>query len=164
MLAAAVALLSRRDFVRAELRARLLRLARRYGEGAGPSAEVDHAAVDQVLDRVQAQGLLSERRFVEGFVRTRAARFGPARLRYELARRGVEPDLIDAAIGPLQDDEFERAYSLWLKRFKCGARDARQRASGARFLAARGFSHDVIRRILKTAGLSERPPERCDPG
>ena len=104
-----------------------------------------------MLDHVQTQGLLCERRFVEGFVRARAARFGPARLRHELARRGIEQDLIDAALAAHQADEFASAQALWLKRFKTGPLDARERARQARFLSGRGFSHEVIRRILKTA-------------
>jgi regulatory protein len=138
-------------------------VARRQRGAAGVAADLDLAEVEQVLDQVQAQDLLCERRFVEGFVRTRAQRFGPARLRHELLRRGVESDLIDAAIGPLLSDEFARAHALWLRRFQSAARDTRARASQARFLAARGFSHDVIRRILKMADLSERPQERCEP-
>jgi regulatory protein len=128
------------------LRGRLLRLAGPRGSAAEAACEVD-----QVLDQVQAQGLLCERRFVEGFVRLRAARFGPARLRYELSRRGIEPDLIEAALGAHQGDEYARAQALWARRFKSGALNERERARQARFLSGRGFSHEVIRRILKTA-------------
>jgi regulatory protein len=140
LLRSAVALLSRRDFSRAELRGRLLRAANE------PGAE---AEVDRVLDTVQEQGLLSEERFVEGFVRTRQARFGPARLRHDLSRRGVSEDRIDAALKSAGCDEYAAAYALWLKRFKSAPPDARAWARQARFLAARGFSHDVIRRVLK---------------
>ncbi len=142
LLRAAVALLARRDFSRAELRGRLLRAA------VAPEAA---AQVEQVLDRVQAQGLLNEERFVEGFVRARAGRFGPARLRHELLRRGVDPERIDAALKPQQADEYDRARALWLKRFKLLPADERERARQARFLAARGFSHEVIRRVLQRA-------------
>jgi regulatory protein len=111
-----------------------------------PAAE---AEVDRVLDTVQEQGLLSEERFVEGFVRTRQARFGPARLRHDLSRRGVSEDRIDAALKSAGCDEYAAAHALWLKRFKSPPPDARAWARQARFLAARGFSHDVIRRVLK---------------
>jgi len=104
-----------------------------------------------VLDAMEAQGLLSEQRFIDGFVRTRAARFGPARLRHELLRRGIPEDRIDAALKLHQRDEYAAALTLWEKRFKSPPADRREWARQARFLAARGFSHEVIRRILDSA-------------
>jgi regulatory protein len=139
VLRAAVALLARRDFSRAELRVRLLRTA---------GAEAGAAEIDRVLDAVQAQGLLSEDRFVEEFIRTREARFGPVRLRHELLRRGVAEERIEAALKQHLRDEYAAAHALWLKRFKSAPPDAREWARQARFLGARGFSHDVIRKVL----------------
>jgi regulatory protein len=141
LLRSAVTLLSRRDFSRAELRARLLRQC--------PANDAEAAAeADRVLDTMEAQGLLSEQRFVEGFVRARAARFGPARLRHELLRRGVSEDRIEAALKLHQHDEYAAAHTLWERRFKSAPTDRREWARQARFLAARGFSHEVIRRVL----------------
>ena len=140
LLRSAVALLARRDFSRADLRVRLLRAA---------APDVGEAEVDQVLDTVQARGLLSEDRFVEGFIRTRQARFGPVRLRHELLRRGVDEERVQSALGRLAGDEFAAAQALWLKRFKTAPRDAREWARQARFLGARGFSHEVIRKVLE---------------
>jgi regulatory protein len=139
LLRAAVALLSRRDFSRAELRARLLRAA---------GADANAAEVDRVLDAVEVQGLLSEDRFVQEFIRTREARFGPARLRHELLRRGVAEERIEAALKLHRRDEYAAAHALWLKRFKSAPPDAREWARQARFLGARGFSHDVICKVL----------------
>src|SRR5690349_347832 len=138
LLRVAVALLSRRDFSRAELRARLLRVA---------GAHADATEVDRALDAVQAQGLLSEDRFVQEFIRTREARFGPVRLRHELLRRGVAEERIEAALKVHLRDEYAAAHALWLKRFKSTPPDAREWARQARFLGARGFSHDVIRKV-----------------
>ena len=142
-------LLSRRDYSRAELRARLLRAAGAATDAAGADgAGADLAEVDQVLDTVQAEGLLSEDRFVEGFIRTRQARYGPVRLRHELLRHGVTQERIEAALKLVARDEYAAAHALWLKRFQLAPADAREWARQARFLGARGFSHDVIRQVL----------------
>jgi regulatory protein len=142
-------LLSRRDYSRAELRARLLRAAGAATDAAGADAAgADLAEVDQVLDTVQAEGLLSEDRFVEGFIRTRQARYGPVRLRHELLRRGVTEDRIEAALRAVARNEYETALALWLKRFASTPIDAREWARQARFLGARGFSHEVIHKVL----------------
>ncbi|HEX4599022.1 MAG TPA: regulatory protein RecX [Burkholderiaceae bacterium] len=144
-----MALLSRRDYSRAELRARLLRAAGAATDGVASSeAGTDVTQVDQVLDTVQTEGLLSEDRFVEGFIRTRRARYGPVRLRYELLRHGVTQERIEAALKLVARDEYAAAHALWLKRFQSAPADAREWARQARFLGARGFSHEVIRQVL----------------
>jgi len=140
LLRAAVALLSRRDFSRTGLRERLLR---RFGAAASGSE------IDCVLDRLQAEGLLCEDRFAENFIRARAARFGPARLRHELMRRGLSAEKIDSALKLHAQDETSAARALWVKRFASSPLDAREWARQARFLSARGFSHEVIRRVLR---------------
>jgi len=81
----------------------------------------------------------------------RTARFGPVRLRHELLRQGVDKDRIHAALSAHQGNELATAQALWQKRFKLPATDPRERARQARFLAARGFSHEVIRRVLDSA-------------
>jgi regulatory protein len=139
LLRAAVAMLARRDFARTELCRRLVR------KSGGPP---DLQAVERVLDHLQAKGLLSEQRFTREFVRARAGRFGPLRLRHELLARGVDEAGIEAALRAHQGDEYATALALWSKRFKQAPSDARERARQGRFLAARGFSHHVIRRVL----------------
>src|SRR3546814_21124082 len=71
-------LLARREHGRVEL-ARKLRQ-----RGAPPEL------IEQALDRLCEQGLLSESRYLESFVRSRAnAGYGPLRIREELAQRGL---------------------------------------------------------------------------
>src|SRR4051812_41544139 len=61
----AIGLLARREYSRAELRARLL------GERA-PEGAPDTAAVDVLLDELTAEGLLSDARFAQSLVRRKA--------------------------------------------------------------------------------------------
>ena len=114
------------------------------------------ANVERLLDELAAGGLLSEARFVEGRIRTRAARHGNQRIAQELARHGLQPSA-DAA-RELKASEFARAREVWLRKFGdaavASATDARSRARQIRFLAGRGFSAEVIRRVLR-AGTGE---------
>ncbi len=108
------------------------------------------ADVDALLDWLAANQLLCEARFVEGRVRARSVRHGNLRIRHELAQHGLElgPDAEQA----LKDSEFERARQVWARKFDAPASDAAGRARQARFLAGRGFSADVIRRLLRDEG------------
>ena len=48
----------------------------------------------------------------------------------------------------LQSTELSRARELWRKKFGEPATEAKERGKQMRFLAARGFSGDTVRRVL----------------
>ena len=133
----AVAYLARREHSRAELAKKL-------------SAHGTQEEIDNVLNSLQNVKLLSDQRFAAAFIRSRAERFGAGRLRQELRQRGVEEGLVEQELAT--DDmqsEMERARVVWQKKFGTQAEDAKEWAKQARFMQSRGFSTDVIRRVLK---------------
>ena len=156
--------LAQREHSRAELRRKLLRLARQRAadaakdanEGSGVPAELDPvdpaSAVDLLLDWLVANRYLSDARFVESRVNARAARYGNLRIRQELGQHGTA---LDAATAErLKGSEMARAQALWARRYGATpALDANERARQMRFLAGRGFSADVIRRVVRGAEI-----------
>ena len=146
--------LAQREHSRAELRRKLLPHAAADGAGNADDAgsrEQAAARVDALLDGLEREQLLSEARFVESRVHLREARFGVRRIQTELAGHGVALPAELAA--RLRGDELERARALWQRRFGTPAADAAGRAKQARFLIGRGFSAEVVRRVVK--GLEE---------
>ena len=136
-------ILAQREHSRSEMRRKLLVHAR-----AGQTEEADPGEqVEAVLDWLQAQRYLCEERFVESRVHARASRFGNLRIRQELAQHGVA--LTPEAAQRLKDSEATRAREVWSRKFGQAPADAAQRASQMRFLAARGFSGEAIRRALQ---------------
>lgn len=115
-------------------------------EAAGPEAADPETAVDQLLDWLAANNYLSEARFVESRVNARSRKQGTLRIKLELSRHGLALEPEQAAA--LRETEFARAQALWQRKFGELAPDARLRARQARFLAARGFAADVVRRIV----------------
>lgn len=105
--------------------------------------------VEAVVQRMVETGLQSDARFAESFVRARGERFGSGRIRRELAERGVSAELAGEALAGLEGDEVSRARSVWARKFAQAPQDAKEWAKQARFLQSRGFSSEVIRRILK---------------
>ena len=108
--------------------------------------DTPEAAVERTLDWLQAHHYLDDTRFVESRIHARAARFGAARIRQELARHGVAipPD----AAAALKASERERARAVWQRKFGVPPVDAADRARQMRFLAGRGFAPDTIRRVV----------------
>lgn len=105
----------------------------------------------QVLDELQAKDFISEARVVESVIHRRASRFGAARIKYELLNKGLGAEAVAEAVNRLKGSELERAQVIWRKKFDGPAPDAAGRAKQMRFLAARGFGGDVIRRVVLQA-------------
>jgi regulatory protein len=158
-MAEAVAALARRDMSRQELRERMLRKAHSpeasgqvaYPAGAAAAAEpadpmAAATAIDAALDRLAALGFLDDARFARSRAEARAPRHGLRRIAQELERLGTTLDA-DAA-DTLRSTEAERARALWERRFGEPATEARSHARQARFLLARGFDADLVRRIV----------------
>ena len=106
------------------------------------------AEVDVLLQSLQEQGYLDEARFIDSRVHARARRFGSLRIKQELAQHGLSLSAENQA--ELKSTEFERARAVWQRKFDGQAPDdAAARAKQVRFLMARGFGSDVIRRVLR---------------
>ena len=134
----ALRLLARREHARSELARKLMP----YAESAD--------ALEALLDDLTNRRLLSDERYVEMRMNARGARFGNARLAYELRQQGVSEELVDAALSTTAD-ELTRARQVWQRKFGASnkAPDASERARQLRFLMSRGFSGETIRRVLR---------------
>ncbi|SHN01376.1 RecX family transcriptional regulator [Rhizobacter sp. OV335] len=151
-----VQLLSQREHSRQELRRKLLQHLRKLHSEAEsglpepiePTEPIDaDQQVDDVLTWLQDKGYFSEQRFVESRVHVREGRYGNLRIRQELAQHGVALDADTTA--RLKDSELARAHEVWLRKFGAPAAEAAGRAKQMRFLSSRGFSPEVIRRVVK---------------
>ena len=113
-------------------------------EPADPAAEVE-----LLLQWLESGGHLSQARFIESRVHARQSRFGNLRIRQELKQHGLSLD--ETTRQALQETELQRAQAVWRKKFKLPAPDAAARLRQMRFLIGRGFSSDVVRRVLRAA-------------
>lgn len=117
-----------------------------------PHAESPEQVV-QVLDELEQNGLLSAQRFADSMLHRKAARYGAARLKAELAQHQLPSEVAQAATQSLRDTEFVRAHALWLRRFGEPAQSPQDKARQMRFLISRGFASDVVRRVIRGDGL-----------
>ena len=138
----AMDLLARREHGRIEL-ARKLRLR-------GASADL----IEPALDRLAEEGLLSEARYLESFVRMRAnAGYGPLRIREELAQRGISREDTELALRDSGFDWHEQLVAVWERKFSgVLPQDPRERAKQGRFLSYRGYPLDMVGRLLSGKG------------
>ena len=138
----AIRYLAAREHSRAELTRKL-----------APHAESPEQ-VSQLLDELEAKGLLSAQRFADAMLHRKAAKFGAARLQAELAQHQLPADIAREAAQALRDTEFERAHALWVRRYGEIPESPEDKARQMRFLAGRGFSSEVIRRVVRGEGFT----------
>lgn len=136
LLARALGHLARREHSRTEL-------ARKLAPHAAAPAQLE-----ALLDELQARKLLSQARFVESLARARGDRFGAARVAQELRAHRIDGEVARATLAELRRTEFERARALWRRRYGAAAGDRAERLRQMRFLAGRGFSAEVIRKVV----------------
>ncbi|MCW4149682.1 recombination regulator RecX [Halomonas sp. 18H] len=138
----AIRLLARREYGRQELRQRL----------AAKGHEPDQ--VEACLDELEEQGLQSDQRFAESFLRSRVARGqGPVKVRAELGQRGIDDATQAQAFDEVADevDWYELAAAVLARRFSGPGDSPRERARRERFLAGRGFDFDQLRHAMTHA-------------
>jgi regulatory protein len=143
----ALRLLSGREHSRAELQRKLAQHETEPGE------------LIRALDELEAKGFINEQRVVESVLHRRAARLGAARVRQELQAKGLDPQAVADAVASLQDTEEPRAREVWRKKFSAPPQDANDRAKQMRFLLTRGFSSDVVRRVVRGSAAAFDPDD-----
>lgn len=135
--------LARREHSRVELVDKLLR---KYPE--------QHALLGPVLDQLELDGLLSDERFTEAYIRYRRNRgFGPLLIRQELRSKGVNANLLEAHLA-LDDARWQESLLALVQRKSRGgpalSTDAKARQKLFRFCLSRGFSAEQIARALRS--------------
>jgi len=144
----------------AELKARALRhlvrrehsraeLARKLAPHA-ESSEVLGAVLDQLLSKKQQ----SDERFAEERARTLSRKYGAAKVRQDLKARGIADEIVNRISS---DGELERARGILARKYRGPVTTREERAKRARFLQGRGFSQDVIYRVIDHDESTEIP-------
>lgn len=140
-------LLARRDHSLKELRQKLL------------IRKISSAEADTVLRGLAARGLLDDGRYARktAFHLSGEKLLGPRRVREELARKGIAPEVIgevakDAEREFPPDERLKRLTQTKLKQRTLSELSPPEQKKLARFLCQRGFSWGDIREIFHKAG------------
>lgn len=168
LLARAIAILSRREHSEKELRQRLQRYTDDFDE------------IDSVISRLQRENWQSDERFVESFVQSREHRWGNQKIMHVLSQHDLDSESLLELKEDLKETEYQRAREVWIRRFgskygidqcdpdssidpefldeeeqKSFEEAAKEKARQMRFLASRGFSSDVVYRVVNSRGAPE---------
>ena len=156
-------LLARREHGSAEIKTKLTKRFRKR--------DCEPGLVEQVIQQLIEEGLLSDERFAASRVRQLAGRgYGPSRIRNDLRQQRVEhliSDTMEEAFDSEVDWEMEAA-AVYEKKYGGapieGDWDARQRERGRRirFMQYRGFGAEVSQKLVSEDDQGERSAENAE--
>ena len=139
---AAMDLLSRREHSSYEI---VVKLTRRFGDYP--------ELFEQEVSKLTGEGLQSDRRLAEAFIRARTNRGrGPVKIKMELRAKQVGDEIISIAFEECGVDFSALAQSVAVRKFggapgkatDIGMMDIKTKAKISRFMQQRGFSYDHI--------------------
>jgi regulatory protein len=136
----AMNLLARREYSASELQDKLR------------SKTSNNLVIDEVVRQLQVDGLQSDQRFAEAFVRMRLRQGKGKRLvARELQQKGIPTTLIQEFLA--EDNQWEEALRDLIQRRFSGqiATEPKQKARQLRYLQARGFTYEQIRSAIDSS-------------
>ena len=145
----------------------------RGGEPDGPAAPPRRSEAERAIDlaykavarrertvaELSASGFLDDARYAVRFAEDKRelAQWGSERIARELTRRGVAPELIEAALcDRTEQAELSTALTLLEQRFPAPPADDRERDRAWRLLVRRGYAPEVAYEAVRALGRRPR--------
>ncbi|MCA1696275.1 MAG: RecX family transcriptional regulator [Actinobacteria bacterium] len=140
--------LNRRERTEAEVRQRLER------------DDLGSATVEAAISTLNEQGYLDDSRFARLFTedKRQLEQWGSDRIRRSLRQRGIDPELIETALGePTARSELEQALELLRRRFSQPPADRRERDRALGVLLRKGYEMELA--LAALAAYRFAPPQ-----
>lgn len=124
--------------------------------------EGNAAEAGKVLERLQDEKYVDDRRYARAYARDKAAiaGWGSVKIRYMLSAKGVARDVIDEALAEVDSDSSDRRFErLMLAKCRSLKEDDDVRLKLIRFAAGRGYGYgqasSMAERVIKMNGENE---------
>jgi regulatory protein len=143
---------ARRELTVDELRKRLER------------KRVPPEAIDDAVEELEATGFLDDARYARQFAddKRELESWGSERIARDLHRRGIAPDLIDAAVSiRSRDSELRTAVLLLEQRHPTAPEDDRERDRAWQMLVRRGYAPDIAYDAIRAYERAARERRRA---
>lgn len=130
------ALCSKREYCSSEIKKKL-----------NDALEGDNEAVAGILDSLKKDGYVDDSRYASAFARDKSsiAGWGNIKIRHALAAKGVERDVVEAALKEIDPEKADsRLEKLAANRYKVLKDDPQCRLKMLRYLLGRGYSYDEV--------------------
>lgn len=115
---------------------------------------VDDDDIDSIIDRLKSDDFLNEERYCKAYIndRFRLNHWGKVKIRYELGKRDVDRQYIDAALADIDDDEYIEVLKEVVEAKRRTLKDTDTYSASAkilRYALTRGFESDIVSKVIK---------------
>ncbi|MDD2611397.1 MAG: regulatory protein RecX [Bacteroidales bacterium] len=122
--------------------------------------ELNPEEQSKLIQRLQQEGFLNEKRYVKAFVgdRFRFNKWGKVKIRYALKQKRVSNELIDEGMDAIPDEDYKEMLMTLLRQKRPSIKSkTNYELSGKmiRFAVGRGFESALITKCLKEMDIDE---------
>ena len=115
---------------------------------------VDDDDIDSIIDRLKSDDFLNEERYCKAYIndRFKLNHWGKVKIRYELGKRDVDRQYIDAALADIDDDEYIEVLKEVVEAKRRTLKETDTYSASAkilRYALTRGFESDIVRKVIK---------------
>lgn len=113
----------------------------------------DSEQIDKAIEKLAKLGYINDEYYCDCLVNTRVngSKYGKRRIAQELYEKGVDKEITEDRLKEISDEEeFERAYELGIKKLKSiKDEDTRKKSSKlSNYLVYRGFDYDTVKKVV----------------
>jgi len=102
-----------------------------------------------VVEELKEKNFQSDERFCESYINSKKNKFGSQRISFDLQQKGIDQYLIDTFISELKIHEDKIASLVWSKKYNSPPANKSEENKQIRFMQSRGFSFEVIKKIIR---------------
>lgn len=115
---------------------------------------VDGDDIDSIIDKLKSDDFVNDERYCKAYIndRFRLNHWGKVKIVYELKKRGLDKEYIDAAIDDIDDDEYTEVLRKLIDDKLRTIKDTDVYSAKVKILGyalRRGFESDIVSKILK---------------
>ncbi len=115
---------------------------------------VDDDDIDSIIDKLKSDDFVNDERYCKAYIndRFRLNHWGKVKIVYELKKRGLDKEYIDAAIDDIDDDEYTEVLRKLIDDKLRTIKDTDVYSAKVKILGyalRRGFESDIVSKILK---------------
>ena len=104
--------------------------------------------MQSLLLELQQKKQLSDERYAELRAHCLSRKYGAAKIRQDLRAHGIAGDVVSQISF---EDQLQKAKAILARKYREAATTREEKARRARFLQSRGFSYEIIRRLVSAA-------------
>lgn len=110
--------------------------------------------IEKAINKLKDQKYIDDDYYSDALINTRVngAKYGKRRIEQELYEKGIDREISENKLREISDeDEFERAYELGLKKLKSiKDEDTSKKCNKlSNYLMYRGFDYDIIKKVVE---------------